>query len=222
MDAKKPKYSLFPAPPLTKPFPSNPHPSPARQESSTSDPEDATSRREPSPPPPAAEKPLPSEPHDPPISPEPSLLDYESTLRSQKHSSPERDPPMPTGEMTPSSISTASACSLKPAPLSLPSPHRQPRKSPKRAFIRHGLGGAGNYHKRPDAAPNSDYSGFLSALLGTFSHKKRKTRQYSEADSTGYSQYSSQALPLGAAEILKRKMLGHASGGKRDASSDRS
>ena len=220
MEAKKPKYSLFPAPPLSKPVSSPATPTVAQEESSPLDAEDPTTSREPSPPPPTQS--LPSESHDQPGSSEPRHPDLQVAPPSRQQPPPEPDSPIFLSGMTPPSFSTASESSLKPAPLSLPATRQQPCKGPRRAFIRHGLGGAGNYHKRPDSSSNSDYSGFLSTLLGTFSHKKRKTRQYSEADSIGYSQYSNQALPLGAAEVLKRKMLGQASGGKRSTSSDRS
>lgn len=225
MEAKKPKYSLFPAPPLSKPLSLRRHPSTAQPQSSTSSLDDPTTPRDPSPPPPAdiaLSEALPSEPHDQPASPEPSHPDHDLAPISRQQPPPEPDSPLYPSGMTASSFSTASGSSLKPAPLSLPSTRPEPYKGPRRAFIRHGLGGAGNYHKRPDSSPNSDYSGFLSALLGTFNNKKRKTRQHPEVDSGGYSQYSSQALPLGAAEVLKRKMLGQASGGKRRTSSNRS
>lgn len=220
MDAKKPKYSLFPTPPSTKPL--RP-PSPPQQESSTSafDPDSPTLGRERSPPPPVET--LPSEfsnPQNPSPSPEPSHPDSELAAPSSQQPTPELDPPTSPSEMTMSSFSTASGSSLKPAPLYVQALRPERRKSPQRAFIRHGLGGAGNYHKRPDSATHSDYSGFLSALLGTFKHKKRETRRCSEADSTASSQYSDQALPLGAAEILKRKILGQTSGGKGSTTSD--
>ncbi|KAL9075125.1 MAG: hypothetical protein Q9161_001810 [Pseudevernia consocians] len=223
MEVRKPKYSLFPAPPLSKPLPSIRDSSPAPANPLPSDSKDPTTPRERSRPPPA--EPLPPESQDPPTSPKPSYLSHEVAPPSQEQQEQhfqEPDPPVSPSGMTASSFSTASESSLKPAALSLPSPPQQLRKRPKRAFVRHGLGGAGNYHKRPDSSPNPDYSGFLSSLLGTFSNKKRKTRQYPEGDSTGCSQYSDQALPLGAAEVLKRKMLGQASGGKRSTSSDRS
>lgn len=219
MEARKPKYSLFPAPPLSKPLSSTLDLPPAPQESLTLNPEDPTTRQERSPPPPA--EPLPSKTHDPPNSPEPSHPNHQVAPRSQEQPPPEPDSPISPSEMTTSSFSTTSVSSLKPAPLSLPAPPQQPRNHHRRAFVRHGLGGAGNYHKRPDSSPNSDYSGFLSSLLGTFSNRKRKTRQYPESDSTGCSQYSNQALPLGAAEVLKRKMLGQASAGKSSTSRDR-
>ncbi|KAL9133262.1 MAG: hypothetical protein Q9175_005555 [Cornicularia normoerica] len=220
MEARKLKYSLFPAPPLSKPVSSSRDPSPAPRTSCNPDAKDPTTRRQPSPPPPA--QPLPSEPRDPPTTPKPSQPNHQVAPGSREQPPPEPNSPTPPSEMTASSFSTASQSSLKPAPLSLPSPPQQPWKRSRRAFVRHGLGGAGNYHKRSDSFPNSDYSGFLSSLLGTFTHKKRKTRQYPEGDSTGCSQYSNQALPLGAAEVLKRKMLGQAPGGKRSTSSERS
>ena len=166
--------------------------------------------------------PLPSETQDPPTSPEASHANRQVAPPSQERPLPEPESPISPSEMTASSFSTASESSLKPAPLSLPLPPQQAWKRPRRAFVRHGLGGAGNYHKRPDSSPNSDYPSFLSSLFGTFGNKKRKTRKYPEADSTGCSQYSSQALPLGAAEVLKRKILGQGAGGKTSTSSDRS
>ncbi|CAF9906311.1 hypothetical protein IMSHALPRED_004166 [Imshaugia aleurites] len=220
MEARKPKYSLFPAPPLSKPISSIPDPSPAPQESLTSNPEDPTKHQEHSPPPPA--DPLPSKSQDLPISPELPHPNHEAAPPSQEQPPPEPDSPMSPSEMMASSFSTSSESSQKPSPLSSTSPLPQPQKCPRRAFVRHGLGGAGNYHKRSDSTTNSEYDGFLSSLLGTFNSKKRKTRQYPEGESTGCSQYSSQALPLGAAEVLKRKMLGQASGRKRSPSSERS
>ena len=165
---------------------------------------------------------LPSETQDPPTSPEASHPNRQVAPPSQERPPPELESPTFPSKMTASSFSTASESSLKPAPLTLPLPPQQAWKRPRRAFVRHGLGGAGNYHKRPDSSPNSDCPSFLSSLLGTFGNKKRKTRKYPEADSTGCSQYSSQALPLGAAEVLKRKILGQGAGGKTSTSSDRS
>ena len=217
MEARKPKYSLFPAPPLSKPLPPVRNPSLASEESLPPDSKDPRTPQESSPPPTAESLPLASQ--DLPASPEPSRLSHEAAPRSQEEPSSEPESPISPSEMMASSFSTASETSLKPAHSPVPSPPEQPRKRPKRAFVRHGLGGAGNYHKRPDSSPSHDYSGFLSALFG---NKKRKTRQYPEGDSTGCSQYSNQPLPLGAAEILKRKMLGQASSGKRSTSSDRS
>ena len=218
MEARKPKYSLFPTPPTSKPLSSIPHNPPAPEKSSPPDSGDPTTPQERSPSPPA--EPQPPDSQDQPTPSELSHLSPQVAPRAQEQPSPESDSPVSLSEMTISSFSTASDSSLKPAPLSLHSPPQEPRKRPKRAFVRHGLGGAGNYHKRPDSSPHPDYSGFLASLLGTFSNKKRKTRQYPEGDSTGGSQYSNQALPLGAAEVLKRKMLGQASGGKRSTSSD--
>ena len=220
MEERKAKYSLFPTPPLSKPISTIRDPSPAPpQDSFISDSQHPTTRPERSPPLPAA--PLTSEPYDPHTSPERTHSDHRVASNPQEQPPPEPGSPGPPSEMTVSSFSTASETSLKPTHLSLPSHPQQLRKRPRRAFIRHGLGGAGNYHKRPDSPPSSDYSGFLSSLLGTFSNKKRKARQYPEGDSTECSQYSNQALPLGAAEVLKRKMLGQASGGKRSTSGDR-
>lgn len=210
MESRKAKYSLFPAPPLSKPLPPVRNPSPASEESLPLDSKDSRTPQGSSHPPRPAES-LPPESQNLPASPELSRLSHEATPRSRGEPS-ETESTVSPSEMTASSFSTASETSLKPAHSSVSSPPEQIRKRTKRAFVRHGLGGAGNYHKRPDSAPNSDYSGFLSALFG---HKKRKTRQYPEVDSTGCSQYSNQPLPLGAAEVLKRKILGQASGGTR-------
>ena len=217
MEARKPKYSLFPAPPLSKPLPPVRNPSPTPEESLPPDTKDPKTSQESSAPPPAAS--LPPASQDQLASPKPSRLSHDEAPRPQEEPSSEPDSLISPSEMTASSFSTASETSLKPAHSSVPWPADQPRKRPRRAFVRHGLGGAGNYHKRPDSSPNSEYSGFLSALFG---NKKRKTQQYHEGDSTECSQYSNQALPLGAAEVLKRKMLGQAFGGKRSTSSDRS
>lgn len=220
MEEGKSKYSLFPAPPLSRPFSSLRQRSHATQEPLTPNFEDSTTPQERSPP--QSVEPLPAEPGDLRSSPRSSHPDLQFGPPSQEQPASEPDSSVSPGEMTASSCSTASESSLKPAPMSLASPPQQPWSRPRRAFVRHGLGGAGNYHKRPNSIPSSNYTGFLSSLLGTFNNKKRKTRQCAEGDSTRCSQYSNQALPLGAAEVLKRKMLGQASSGKRSTSSDRS
>lgn len=64
----------------------------------------------------------------------------------------------------------------------------------------------------------SNHPRFLSSLLGTLGGKKSRRHQQQQqydgggsgnsSDGTGSGQSSSQTLPLGAAEVMRRKMLG--------------
>ena len=112
-------------------------------------------------------------------------------------------------------------------------------------FYSNGVGGAGNYHKllrdtngklisnaptvtqqRP-RLPRSLTSLFSSGL-GNKSNKKESTHhnhdsKYSVAAAQGgASEYSDRALPLGAAEVMRRKLLRQSGGAKRSTSSGRS
>jgi len=67
----------------------------------------------------------------------------------------------------------------------------------------------------------SNHPKFLSSLLGTLGGKKGRRQQQQQqqqqylgtgsgntSDGTGSGQSSSQALPLGAAEVMRRKIMG--------------
>lgn len=136
----------------------------------------------------------------------------------QESSTPlqEPDPSTSPEDMDTPPPSSPSDSSLKPP--SFPSPPPKTRKRPKRVYHHNGIGGAGNYHKviRDDSDPSSHSRSFhLSSLFGgTFSSnrkgpKKHSTGSYSTGSSqTGSSQTGNQALPLGAAEVIKRKIAG--------------
>ncbi len=118
---------------------------------------------------------------------------------------------------------------------STPPPASIPRIRPKTVYIHNGIGGRGNYHKmikEKDNAPNQtlqpapssrrqNNGRFLSSLFGS---KKGQRRGYEGGAVSGGSGSggSGQTLSLGAAEVMRRKMLGQRAEGKRSSSSQRS
>ena len=123
-------------------------------------------------------------------------------------------PPVPEMLHSPCS-STSSAASFQKPPPPTQSPSRT---RPRTVYFHTGLGGAGNYRKaiREDNILRATVPGqhrsprFLASLFG--SKKKARRQQYGESDSAGSSQSS-----LGAAEVMRRKMLGFGSDGKTGA-----
>lgn len=129
---------------------------------------------------------------------------------------------------TMSSSTTTSSSSLH-KPIQDVTQTSQPKTNsqnarPRTQYFHSGLGGAGNYHKairednvlKPMNGNRSNQPRFLSNLLGTLGGKKsrRKGHSYdgtgsgcSSSDGSSSNQSSSQTLPLGAAEVMRRKML---------------
>lgn len=133
--------------------------------------------------------------------------------------------PTAEGEQTPETMpspssSTSSESSFhKPEPPSFHTPPQTRQNRPETVYFHTGLGGAGNYHKairennilRTTVSSQQRSKRLLSSLFG---RKKGKRHQYPESDSSGNSQTS-----LGAAEVMRRKMLGYGSDGKGSSSS---
>lgn len=126
------------------------------------------------------------------------------------------------------SCSTTTSSSSLHKPINNFTQTSQPRSNaqnarPRTVYFHSGLGGAGNYHKvirednvlKPMNGNRSNQPRFLTNLLGTLGGKKskRKGQNYDGTGSGGSSdgsssgQSSSQTLPLGAAEVMRRKML---------------
>ena len=107
------------------------------------------------------------------------------------------------------------------------------RTRPRTVYFHSGIGGAGNYHKairednvlRPMSRDRdaSNQPRFLSSLFGTLGGKRnrRQCAHYSSGDDSGSAQSSGETLPLGAAEVMRRKMLGFALDGKTKESGTR-
>ncbi|KAL2039193.1 hypothetical protein N7G274_008242 [Stereocaulon virgatum] len=233
---KKSKYTLFPLPP--SPPPSQPLP-PLPEETSELPPQ-RQHKQEPSWPPPAgsfqpptnqdpsylpprrkSSAPLALDPYLPPPRDPRRPSPREPATQSPRNLSPTAEDEQPPEAMHSPSSSTSSEASFhKPQPPAFhtPPPSRQSR--PKTVYFHTGLGGAGNYHKairednilRTTVSSQQRSKRLLSSLFG--SKKGSKRSQYPESDSSGYSQTS-----LGAAEVMRRKMLGYGSDGKGTSSS---
>ena len=237
---KKSKYTLFPvspsSPPRT-PLPTPPEdddnaaappppdiPLPPRRKSSVIDldPYLPPPRQTTAPPPQkntTGSAPLRSSP--PPTLRNPFTLPSRTTSAAQ----PPRNPSpiskeAPSLPRVPEMLHSPSSSTSSAASFQKPSPPTQPpsRTRPRTVYFHTGLGGAGNYRKaiREDNILRATVPGqhrsprFLASLFG--SKKKGRRQQYGESDSAGSSQSS-----LGAAEVMRRKMLGFGSEGKNGA-----
>ena len=114
-------------------------------------------------------------------------------------------------------------------PDSTPTPHpRLTRRShfsrPFGVLFSSGIGGAGNMHTRGEEAALTEIEGEARARardthapkrwfvgIGGIGNKRTRRQQSPCSDvseTTGSTQYSTEALPYGAAEIMRRKLLG--------------
>ena len=133
---------------------------------------------------------------------------------------------------TPSSSTSSESSLHKPVITSSPTNPSNPRNRPRTVYFHSGLGGAGNYHKairednilRPIASNRANHPRFLSSLFGTLGAKRerRQRQQCTGMEETRSSQPGDQVLSLGAAEAIRRKMLGLTSNGKAKESCARS
>ena len=223
---KKSKYSLFP----TKPSPSPREPLPPLLEADDQprpcEEPPLIQQTSPTPheSPPHSPQQAPTSPQEEPLYPWPPLNNSwssrEDSTSTLKGISPPRQATRAETKMHSPSSSTSSECSLhKPTSTSPPEPAPNLRNRPKTVYFHSGIGGAGNYHKairednvlRRMAANRSNQPRFLSSIFGSLGGKRGKRQQqqqYSGGEGTGSSQSSRDALPLGAAEVMRRKMLG--------------
>lgn len=103
-------------------------------------------------------------------------------------------------------------------------PRRPIRRSHLARFFSSGIGGAGNMHTRGEVAALTDEEelarvrarnshGPMRWFVGIGGMGNKRSRRQDSHDSdltrtTSSSQYSTQALPYGAAEVMRRKLLG--------------
>lgn len=176
--------------------------------------------------PPAEEPPCPWPPLNNSWSPR------EETTSTLNETSPPGEEILPKRKMHAPSSSTSSESSLhKPMTTGHHAPPPNPRNRPRTVYFHSGIGGAGNYHKairednvlRPMASSRANHPRFLSSLFGTLGGKKGRRHQQQSAgsDEPESPQSGSQTLPLGAAEVMRRKMLGITSDGRSKESCTR-
>ncbi|KAL6719607.1 hypothetical protein ACLMJK_001527 [Lecanora helva] len=132
------------------------------------------------------------------------------------------------------SASSSESSLHKPVTTTTSDPPPNPRNRPRTVYFHSGIGGAGNYHKairednvlRPMVSHRTNQSRFLSSLLGTLGGKRGRRHQQQQqrpsSDGAESPQSGSQSLPLGAAEVMRRKMLGIGSDGRLKESCNRS
>ena len=177
-------------------------------------------------------------PAEEPLSPWPPLNN--SWSPREETTSTLNETPLPGKEtfskrkMHSSSCSTSSSESSLHKPVSAcpPTPPSNPRSRPRTVYFHSGIGGAGNYHKairednvlRPMASGRANHPRFLSSLFGNLGGKKGRRHQQQRvgSDEPESPQSSHQTLPLGAAEVMRRKMLGITSDGRSKESCTRS
>ena len=239
-----PREPLPPLPEGCPPSDSDEQP-PYSQESPTIPPQELLLRHpkdRPSTAPQSVSPPFPQEPLTPPaeepVSPWPPLnkswSPREETTSTLNGTPPPGEGTSSKGKMHAPSCSTSSSESSLHKPVSTcpPAPPPNPRNRPRTVYFHSGIGGAGNYYKairednvlRPMASGRTNHPRFLSSLFGTLGGKKgrRHQQQRARSDEPESPQSSHQTLPLGAAEVMRRKMLGITSDGRSKESCTRS